>query len=130
MKNKGKLDGIFAKQMLRRPLRFRSRKKEEANERTLCGHRGHFSARGCDLGFGDQNYPGGAVQGKASDSTDGAATSLRCPDGPILRGETFQAKPFSRCASGRSAWQEPYLRDHASARGPNSTLEKFPAPQH
>jgi len=105
--NKGKRTLELAKQML--GDHFDSfQKKEEANERTLCGHVGRFSARGSDLGLGTKLSRGaGAGQGQRFD--DGAATSLVARMGHPC-GETFQAKPFL-AAHPDYAWQEPYLRD-------------------
>jgi len=124
--NKGKLDVELAKQML--GDHFDSfQKKEEANERTLCGHV-DTSPRGVAIWAWGPNYPGGAVQGKASDST--MAQQLRF----VARmghpcGETFQAKPFL-AAHPDYAWQEPYLRDMPAGPWTEFHAGEIPAPQH
>jgi len=83
-------------------------KKEEANERTLCGHV-DVSPRGVPQWGYAPNEPGGAVQGKAADATMAKEMRLVARMGHPC-GEDFLAKPFL-AAHPDYAWQEPYLRD-------------------
>jgi hypothetical protein len=65
--NKGKIDVAMAEQFLADHFdTFQN--KEEANERTLCGHV-ETSPRGIPEWDWGPYYPGGSVQGKAMDST-------------------------------------------------------------
>jgi hypothetical protein len=65
--NKGKIDVGMAQKFLEDHFdTFQN--KEEANERTLCGHV-ETSPRGIPEWDWNPFYPGGAVQGKAADST-------------------------------------------------------------
>jgi hypothetical protein len=124
--NKGKLDVELAEQIL--GDHFDSfQKKEEANERTLCGHV-DASPRGVAIWAWGPNYPGGAVQGKASDSV--MAQQLRF----VARmghpcGEAFQAKAFL-AAHPDYAWQEPYLRDMPAGPWTEFHAGEIPVPQH
>jgi Phospholipase B len=124
--SKGKLDVELAKQML--GDHFDSfQKKEEPNERTLCGHV-DASPRGVAVWAWGPNYPGGAVQGKASDSA--MAQQLRF----VARmghpcGESFQAKPFL-AAHPDYAWQEPYLHDMPAGPWTEFHAGEIPVPQH
>ena len=83
-------------------------KKEEANERTLCGHV-DASPRGVAIWAWTQNYPGGAVQGKASDSAMAQKLSFVARMGHPCGGD-FLAKPFL-AAHPEYAWQAPFLQD-------------------
>jgi hypothetical protein len=105
--NKGKLDVELAEKMLGDHVDS-FQKKEEANERTLCGHV-DASPRGVAIWAWGPNYPGGAVQGKATDSAMAEQLRLVARMGHPC-GETFHAKPFL-AAHPDFAWQEPYLRD-------------------
>jgi hypothetical protein len=105
--NKGKLDVELAEKMLGDHVDS-FQKKEEANERTLCGHV-DASPRGVAIWSWGPNYPGGAVQGKATDSAMAEQLRLVARMGHPC-GETFHAKPFL-AAHPDFAWQEPYLRD-------------------
>lgn len=108
--NKGKLDVELAEKML--GDHFDSfQKKDEANERTLCGHV-DASPRGVAIWAWGPNYPGGAVQGKAADSVMAEQLRLVARMGHPC-GEPFHAKPFL-AAHPEFAWQEPYLRDMPS----------------
>jgi hypothetical protein len=105
--NKGKIDVELAKSML--ADHYDSfQKKEEPNERTLCGHV-ETSARGVAIWEWGPNYPGGAVQGKATDSTMAEKLELVARMGHPC-GADFLAKPFLD-AHPDYAWQAPYLRD-------------------
>jgi hypothetical protein len=105
--NKGKIDVELAKQMLADHVDS-FQKKTEANERTLCGHLEN-TAEGISIWGWGANYPGGAVQGKAADSTMAKEMRFVARMGHPC-GENFSAKPFL-AAHPDYAWQEPYLRD-------------------
>jgi len=123
--NKGKLDVTLATQML--GDHFDSfQKKEEANERTLCGHV-DASTRGVAIWAWVPNYPGGAVQGKASDSTMAQQLRLVARMGHPC-GETFYAKPFL-ATHPDYAWQEPYLRDMPAGPWTEFHAGEIPVPQ-
>jgi hypothetical protein len=105
--NKGKIDVDLAEQMLGDHVDT-FQKKTEANERVLCGHLDD-SARGVKEWDWGPYYPGGAVQGKATDSSMTKEMRLVARMGHPC-GEDFLAKPFLE-AHPDYAWQEPYLRD-------------------
>jgi len=105
--NKGKIDVALAQQML--GDHFDSyEKKEQANERTLCGHV-DVSSRGVPQWTYAPFYAGGAVQGKAADSAMAKDLSFVARSGHPC-GSDFSAKPFLE-AHPDYAWQQPYLRD-------------------
>jgi hypothetical protein len=120
--NKGKIDVTLAQQMLGDHLDT-FQKKEEANERTLCGHV-DASPRGVAIWSWNPSYPGGAVQGKASDSTMAQNMRLVARMGHPC-GEDFLAKPFL-AAHPEYAYQEPYLRDMKA--GPWTTFASGEVP--
>ena len=105
--NKGKIDVTLAQQMLGDHLDS-FEKKTDANERTLCGHVDN-NARGIAIWGWGPYYPGGAVQGKATDSAMTKEMRLVARMGHPC-GENFQAKPFL-AEHPEFAWQQPYLRD-------------------
>ena len=105
--NKGKIDVELAQQMLADHVDS-FEKKSEANERTLCGHLEN-TAKGIPIWGWDAYYPGGAVQGKAADSTMAKEMRFTARIGHPC-GENFHAQPFL-AAHPNYAWQEPYLRD-------------------
>jgi Phospholipase B len=105
--NKGKLDVSLAQQMLGDHFDTYD-KKADANERTLCGHV-DSNARGVSIWGWGPNYPGGAVQCKAADSTMAKEMRFVARMGHPC-GEDFLAKPFL-AAHPEFAWQQPYLRD-------------------
>jgi Phospholipase B len=115
--NKGKLDVALAQQMLGDHVDT-FEKKTEANERTLCGHV-DGTARGVAIWGWGPNYPGGAVQGKATDSNMTKQMRLVARLGHPC-GEDFYAQPFL-AAHPEFAWQAPYLRDMKA--GPWSLFE-------
>jgi hypothetical protein len=89
--NKGKIDVALAEKFLSDHYdTFQN--KEEANERTLCGHV-ETSPRGIPEWEWAPYYPGGAVQGKAADSTMAKSLSFRARRGHPC-GEDFLAKDF------------------------------------
>jgi Phospholipase B len=105
--NKGKIDVELAEKLL--GDHFDSyEKKEQANERTLCGHV-DATSRGVPQWEWGAYYPGGAVQAKAADSTMVKEMRLMARAGHPC-GQDFLAKPFL-AAHPEHAWQEPYLRD-------------------
>jgi hypothetical protein len=93
-------------------------KKEQPNERGLCGH-SDVSARGVKVFDWDPYYPGGAVQGKVTDSDMTAAMSLRARAGHPCGGD-FIAKDFLE-GHPEYSWQKPTLRDMKA--GPWTTFE-------
>ena len=105
--NKGKIDVAMAQQFL--SDHFDSyQKKEEANERGLCGH-SDTSPRGIEVWDWAPYYPGGAVQGKATDSDMAAKMQLVARAGHPC-GADFHAKEFL-AQHPEFAWQAPLLRD-------------------
>jgi hypothetical protein len=105
--NKGKIDVDLAEQMLSDHFDT-FEKTTQANERTLCGHVENAPQGIAIWGWG-ANFPGGAVQGKATDSTMTKEMRRVARMGHPC-GEDFLAKPFL-AAHPDYAWQEPYLRD-------------------
>ncbi len=105
--NKGKIDVQLAQQMLGDHMDS-YQKKEEANERTLCGHV-DASPRGVAIWSWNPSYPGGAVQGKATDASMARDMRLIARMGHPC-GQDFLAKPFLE-AHPEYAYQQPYLRD-------------------
>lgn len=104
---KGKIDVTLAKQFLADHYDAYE-KKEDANERSLCGHV-DTSPRGLKLWDWDEYYPGGAVQAKATDSAMAQRMSLVARAGHPC-GEDFHAREFlARRPEYR--WQAPLLRD-------------------
>jgi Phospholipase B len=105
--NKGKIDVRLAQLMLGDHFDTYE-KKIGPNERTLCGHVEN-TARGISIWSWGPNYPGGAVQAKATDSNMTKEMSLVARVGHPC-GDDFLAQPFL-AAHPEFAWQEPYLRD-------------------
>ena len=105
--NKGKIDVALAQQMLG-DHEDTYAKKTEANERTLCGHV-DVSDRGIVQWGWNSYFPGGAVQGKATDSNMTEQMRLIARMGHPC-GADFAAKPFL-ATHPEYAWQAPYLRD-------------------
>jgi hypothetical protein len=83
-------------------------KKVDPNERVLCGH-SDTSSRGISVWEWEPYFPGGAVQGKATDSKMTAAMSFVARVGHPC-GADFLAKPFLE-AHPEYHWQAPLLRD-------------------
>lgn len=105
--NKGQLDVSLAQQMLSDHFDT-AEKKEDANERVLCGH-SDGSSRGIRVWEWDPYFPGGAVQGKATNSAMSEAMSFVARVGHPCGGD-FLAKPFLE-AHPEYNWQAPLLRD-------------------
>ena len=105
--NKGKIDVDLAEKMLGDHIDS-YHQRPETNERTLCGHV-DSSPRGVDVWGWAPYFPGGAVQGKATDSEMTKEMKLVARAGHPC-GEDFLAKPFL-AAHPEYAWQAPYLHD-------------------
>ena len=105
--NKGKIDVALAQQMLS-DHKDSYQQKEEADERTLCGHT-DLSPRGVQVWTWGPYYPGGAVQGKATDTSMTKEMRFVARIGHPCGGD-FLAAPFL-AAHPEYAWQAPYLRD-------------------
>lgn len=104
---KGRIDVGMAEQFL--ADHFDSfEKKDEPNERGLCGH-GDSSSRGVKEWAWEPYYPGGAVQGKAMDSAMAAKMSFVARAGHPC-GADFMAADFLEHHPEYS-WQKPLLRD-------------------
>ena len=121
--NKGKIDVVLAEKMLG-DHSDTAQKKEEANERTLCGHV-DGSPRGVKEWEWQPYYPGGAVQGKATDAKMAKEMRIMARMGHPCGGD-FLAKPFL-AAHPEYAWQEPYLRDMKA--GPWTEFRSGQAPK-
>jgi len=106
-KYKGKIDVALAERFEADHLDAYA-KDEQADERTLCGHT-DASPRGVKLWDWSPYYPGGAVQGKVTDSALAAKMTLVAHLGHPC-GENFLAKPFL-AAHPEYSWQAPLLRD-------------------
>src|SRR5712692_9084233 len=104
---KGKIDVELAEQFL--SDHFDSfEKKQQADERSLCGHV-DVSARGVKEWAWDAHNPGGAVQGKATDSKMAASMSFVARAGHPC-GADFLAQDFLE-QHPEYSWQKPLLRD-------------------
>ena len=111
--SKGKIDVKLAEQFLSDHADSFARNtstvnKPEPNERSLCGHV-DTSSRGVKEWEWAAYNPGGAVQGKATDSDMAAEMSLVARAGHPC-GEDFLAEPFLE-RHPEFSWQKPLLRD-------------------
>jgi hypothetical protein len=114
---KGKIDVAMAEKFL--SDHFDSfEKKEQPNERALCGHVDN-SSRGVKQWAWDAYNPGGAVQGKATDSKMAAKMSFVARAGHPC-GADFLAQDFLE-KHPEFSWQKPLLRDMKA--GPWTTFE-------
>lgn len=114
--NKGKIDVPMAEQFLAdHEDTFLNEKK--ADQRSLCGHV-DAAKEGVAIWDWPAFYPGGAVQGKATDSDMAAKMSFVGRAGHPC-GEDFLAKPFL-AAHPEYSWQSSILRDMKS--GPWTTF--------
>jgi hypothetical protein len=104
---KGKIDAAFAEAALSDHYDVVD-KREQANERTLCGHV-DATRRGIPEWAWGPSYPGGSVQGKAADGAMAAAMSFYARAGHPC-GADFNARDFL-AAHPDYAWQAPKLRD-------------------
>jgi hypothetical protein len=105
--SKGKIDVTMAEQFLSDHVDS-FEKKEQANERSLCGHV-DASSRGVKEWGWDAYNPGGAVQGKATDSAMAAKMSFVARAGHPC-GADFVAAEFLE-KHPEFSWQKPLLRD-------------------
>jgi hypothetical protein len=105
--NKGKIDVGMAQQFLSDHFDAYE-KKENPDERTLCGH-ADVTPRGIEVWEWPAYYPGGAVQGKAMDSDMASRMALIARAGHPC-GEDFHATEFL-AQHPEFAWQAPLLRD-------------------
>src|ERR1700730_6736322 len=105
--NKGHIDVDMAEQFLADHYDSYE-KKPQADERSLCGH-ADTSARGVRQWQWEPYYPGGAVQGKATDSSLAANMSLRARAGHPC-GADFLARNFLD-QHPEYDWEKPVLRD-------------------
>lgn len=105
--NKGKIDVPMAEKFL--GDHFDSfEKKEHADERSLCGH-ADVAPNGIPQWEWGPYYPGGAVQGKATDSSMAEKMTLRARAGHPC-GEDFIAKDFLQQHPDYD-WEKSVLRD-------------------
>lgn len=105
--SKGKIDVRMAEQFLS-DHNDASENKEEADERTLCGHT-DTSSRGISVWDWGPYFPGGAVQGKAMDSLMAKSLSFYARRGHPC-GADFDAAPFLK-AHPEYSWMAPKLQD-------------------
>lgn len=105
--SKGKIDVLMAEQFLSDHVDT-FEKKNEANERGLCGHV-DTSSRGVKEWAWNPYNPGGAVQGKVADSAMAAKMTFVARAGHPC-GADFLAEPFLEHHPEYS-WQKPLLRD-------------------
>lgn len=104
---KGKIDLVLAERLLGDHYDT-VLKREQPSEHTLCGHC-EVSPHGAPEWEWEPYYPGGAVQGKAMDSSLAKALSFRARVGHPC-GADFHAGAFLK-AHPEYAWQSPLLRD-------------------
>lgn len=104
---KGKVDVTMAQQFLSDHVDS-FEKKDQPNERALCGHV-DASSRGVKEWGWDAYNPGGAVQGKAADSSMAAKMSFVARAGHPC-GADFLAERFLE-RHPEFSWQKPLLRD-------------------
>jgi hypothetical protein len=116
-KNKGKIDVAMAQKFLADHFDT-YQKKEEADERTLCGHV-ETSSRGIPEWDWNPFYPGGAVQGKAADSSMVKAMSFVARRGHPC-GTDFIAKDFLE-KHPEYSWEKDIMPDMKA--GPWSTFK-------
>jgi hypothetical protein len=108
--NKGKIDVPMAEQFLA-DHEDTFLRKSEADQRSICGHV-DAAKEGVAIWDWGAYYPGGAVQGKATDSDMAAKMSFAGRAGHPC-GEDFLAKPFL-AAHPEYSWQSSILRDMKS----------------
>jgi len=108
--SKGQIDVTIAESFMADHLDS-FEKKEQPDERSLCGHV-DASPRGVKLWDWAAYYPGGAVQGKATDSSMAEQMSFQARAGHPC-GRDFIAKDFLTAHPDYS-WEAPVLRDMKS----------------
>jgi hypothetical protein len=106
-KSKGKIDVQMAEQFVS-DHQDALEKKNEADERTLCGHT-ETSSRGISIWGWGPYFPGGAVQGKAMDSPLAKSLSFYARRGHPC-GQDFDAAPFLK-KHPEYSWMAPELQD-------------------
>ena len=114
---KGQLDVDLAEKFLSDHVDV-VEKKVDPDERSLCGH-SDDSPRGIKVWEWGPYYPGGAVQGKATDSDMAQAMSLRARAGHPC-GDGFHAAEFLK-SHPEYDWMQPKLRDMKA--GPWTTFK-------
>ena len=117
-KNKGRIDVAMAEKFLADHFDT-YQNKDEANERTLCGHVAE-SPRGIKEWDWAPFYPGGAAQGKVSDSSMTAQMTLSARRGYNC-GADFSAREFL-AKHPEYAWEKDILPDMKA--GPWSTFKR------
>ncbi len=105
--NKGRIDTTLAEQFLADHYDSYE-KKVDADERSLCGH-GDNAPNGEPIWDWKPYYPGGAVQGKVTDSDMAAKMTIVVHAGHPC-GEDFLVRPFLK-AHPEYNWQAPILKD-------------------
>jgi Phospholipase B len=115
---KGKIDVMIAEQFLSDHVDSFESNKPQPNERSLCGHV-DASSRGIKEWGWDAYNPGGAVQGKATDSKMAANMSFVARAGHPC-GADFKAADFLD-HHPEFSWQKPLLRDMKA--GPWTTFQ-------
>ena len=115
--SKGKIDVAMAERFLADHFDG-VENKQQADERTLCGHT-DVSQRGIPQWDWGAYYPGGAVQGKATSSDMAQNMSFVARAGHPC-GEDFHAAEFL-AAHPDFAWEKPVLRDMKA--GPWTTFK-------
>jgi Phospholipase B len=115
---KGKIDVTIAEQFLSDHVDSFESNKPQPNERSLCGHV-DASSRGIKEWGWDAYNPGGAVQGKATDSKMAANMSFVARAGHPC-GADFKAADFLD-HHPEFSWQKPLLRDMKA--GPWTTFQ-------
>jgi hypothetical protein len=98
-------------------------RRETPTHRTLCGHSDSSPHGVPEWAWGD-HHPGGAVQGKAMDSTMAAAMSFHARAGHPC-GQDFLSKPFLKKFHDYR-WQQPILGDMIA--GPWTTFRSGQQP--
>ena len=120
--SKGKVDVTMAEQFLSDHVdsfeKNASTTEKQPNERALCGHVDN-SSRGIKEWGWDAYNPGGAVQGKATDSSMAAKMSFVARAGHPC-GADFMAADFLQ-RHPEFSWQKPLLRDMKA--GPWTTFQ-------
>jgi hypothetical protein len=115
--NKGRIDVDMAQKFLGDHYDSYE-KKQAANSRTLCGHGDTMVGHDSQFEW-DSYHPGGAVQGKATDSAMAGKMSLRARAGHPC-GADFLAKDFL-AQHPEYSWQSSVLKDMKA--GPWTTFE-------